>query len=276
MFIVALLKIVNINRKYPFDASLRSHIMIAIGLAIWIFLFLYFTEPLDVNEFSDSEKLIYLPLYGLIGSISYLIFIPFQSFLYFKSDKIWSLKNELIFLFAFIVLGTLASRLFYLYVIVANEPNPYSLSYHITSILFPVYSIVLPIIILGRFGFGKYRNKKAEAKKVEIKGEGNYEGLRLFFNDIICIQSADNYIEVVYLNGKDIKKTLIRNKLSTIADEFPELLRTHRSYLINPHHFLQWKTENSKLFVELFHHIIVPVSRTYQKEVKNVLQSTTE
>lgn len=157
----------------------------------------------------------------------------------------------------------------------ANERNPYGLWYMLTSIFIPAVATILPIIIFGRFAFGKYKDKKIEAKKIEIKGEGNYEGLRLHFNDVICIQSSDNYIEVFYLNGKETKKTLIRNKLSVIADEFPELLRTHRSYLINPFHFLQWKTEKSKLFAVLFHHIEVPISRTYQNNVKIVLNSTT-
>ena len=115
-----------------------------------------------------------------------------------------------------------------------------------------------------------------EAQKIEIKGEGSYEGLRLILNDVICIQSSDNYIEVFYLSGNQLKKSLIRNKLSIIADEFPELLRTHRSFIINPFHFSQWKTEKGKLFVLLFHHIEVPVSKTYQNEVKTILNSTTE
>ena len=144
------------------------------------------------------------------------------------------------------------------------------------SIFFPSLLTILPINIFRRFAFGKYKNKKTESQKIEIKGEGNYEGLRLFFKDIICIQSSDNYIEIFYVSGNELKKNLIRNKLSVIADEFPELLRTHRSYLINPFHFLQWKTEKSKLFVVLFHHIEVPVSRTYQSDVKTVLNSTTE
>lgn len=265
-----------LNKKYPFDSSIKHHIIIAFGLALWIFIFLYFTEPLDVNEFEDSEKLIYMPLYGLLGAFCYLLFLPIQNYLYQKNGNNWFIKTELLFFLIFIIVSVLAARLFYLYVIVPGEPYPYTLWYHLKSVIFPALLTILPIIIFGRFAFGKYKNKKTEAKKIEIKGEGNYEGLCLFFNDIICIQSADNYVEVVYASGKDIKKTLIRNKLSSIADEFPDLLRTHRSYLINPHHFLQWKTDNSKLFIELFHHIIVPVSRTYQKEVKSVLQTTTE
>jgi DNA-binding LytR/AlgR family response regulator len=148
--------------------------------------------------------------------------------------------------------------------------------YHLKTVLIPAFSTILPIIIFGRFAFGKYKNKQTEAQKIEIKGEGNYEGLRLFLNDVICIQSSDNYVEVFYLSRTELKKSLIRNKLSALADEFPQLLRTHRSYVINPFHFSQWKTTNSKLFVLLSHHIEVPVSRTYQKDVKAVLNSTTE
>ncbi|MFK8060559.1 MAG: LytTR family DNA-binding domain-containing protein [Polaribacter sp.] len=264
------------NRKYPFDPSLKHHFIIAFGLAIWVFLFLYFTEPLDINELTDTDKLIYLPLYGLLCTFCYSLFLPIQYILYKKNDKQWFLKTEILFLVIFLITGVFAARFFYLYVVVAGQPNPYTFYYHLTAIILPAFAIIFPIVILGRFAFGKYKDKKLEDLKIEIKGEGNYEGLRLFLNDVICIQSSDNYIEVFYLSGNDLKKTLIRNKLSVIADEFPELLRTHRSYLINPYHFLQWKTANSKLFIIATHHIKVPVSRTYQNDVKAVLNSTTE
>lgn len=264
------------NKKFPFDPSVKHHCIIALGLAIWVFIFLYFTEPFDVNEFRDDELLLYMSLYGLLAGSCYLIFLPIQNFIFKKHQQNWYVKSELIFLFIYVTFNIIAARLFYLYAVVPGEPNPYTLGYHLKSILIPAFTTILPIIIFGRFAFGKYRNKKTEAKKIEIKGSGNYEGLRLLFSDLICIQSSDNYIEVFYKNGSSLKKTLIRNKLSVIADEFPELLRTHRSYVINPYHFLQWKTEKSKLFVILFHHIEVPVSKTYQNTVKNILNSTTE
>ncbi|WP_245891980.1 LytTR family DNA-binding domain-containing protein [Polaribacter glomeratus] len=263
------------NKKYPFDPSLKHHFIIAFGLAIWIFVFLYFTEPLDVSEFQKSEKLIYLPLYGLLGAFCYLVFLPIQNYIHKKNDQNWFVKSEILFFLIFILVSIVIARIFYLYVIVLGEQNPYTLWYHLKTVLIPAFSTILPIIIFGRFAFGKYKIKQTEAQKIEIKGEGNYEGLRLFFKDVVCIQSSDNYVEVFYLSGTELKKSLIRNKLSVLADEFPQLLRTHRSYLINPFHFSQWKTANSKLFVLLSHHIEVPVSRTYQKDVKTVLNSTT-
>ncbi|MFT6191941.1 MAG: hypothetical protein ACJAYY_000979 [Paraglaciecola sp.] len=264
------------HKKYPFDPSVKHHLIIAFALAIWIFVFLYFTEPLDVHEFRDEEKLFFLIGYGFIGGFCYILFLPIQYIILKKNNKNWSVLSELVFLIVFSFFTITISRLFYLNVIMVNERNPYELWYMLKSIFLPAIATILPIIIFGRFAFGKYKNKKTEAKKIEIKGDGNYEGLRLFFNDIICIQSSDNYVEVFYSSGNELKKSLIRNKLSFVADEFPELLRTHRSYLINPYHFLQWKTEKGRIFVLLFHHIEVPVSRTYQTEVKAVLNSTTE
>ncbi len=264
-----------LNKKYPFDPSLKHHFIIALGLAIWIFVFLYFTEPMDVNEFNASEKLIYLPLYGILGAFAYLIFLPFQYYLYNKNTKQWNIKEELLFFIVLSLLTVILLRLFYLYIVVPGEPNPYYFSKHFKTIMLPSMVTVFPIIIFGRYAFGKYKDKKLEEQKIEIKGEGNYESLRLLLNELICIQSSDNYIEVFYLSGTTLKKSLIRTKLSVIAETFPELLRTHRSFIVNPFHFQQWKTEKSKPFLVLSHDIQVPISKTYVTTVKEAFNLTT-
>ena len=51
----------------------------------------------------------------------------------------------------------------------ANDRNPYDLWYMLYSIFLPAILTILPIIVIGRFAFGKYRNKKTEVKKIEIK-----------------------------------------------------------------------------------------------------------
>jgi len=262
--------------KYPFDSSIKHHLLIALGLGVWIFVFLYFTEPLDVNEFEHAEKLIYLPLYGILGALLYLISLPFQYWLFKRNNKSWVVLHEILFLIVFIIISTLILRLFYLHIITDWHPNAYTFYYHIKSIIFPAMLTILPIVIIGRFAFGKYKEKKLEELKIEIKGEGNYESLRLQLNELICIQSSDNYVEVFYLNGTNLKKTLIRNKLSIIDESFPELLRTHRSFVINPFHFQSWKTEKGKHFLSLSHDIEVPISKTYLDLVKSELNFTTD
>ena len=263
------------KKNYPFDPLLIHHTLIALLLAVWVFVFLYFTEPLDVNQFDDKEKLIFLPGYGLVTGICYLLFLPFQTYLYHKYRKQWKIFSEITFLLLFSVVTIIIARYYYLFIVVANEPNPNTLGYMLTTIFIPALTTILPIILIGRFAFGKYYEKRLEDQKIEIKGEGNYEGLRIQLNKVISIKSSDNYIEVFYLSGQNLKKTLIRNKLSVIDDEFPELLRAHRSFLINPYHFQQWKIENGKLSMLLNHQIEVPISKTYQKAIKRSIQSTT-
>jgi DNA-binding LytR/AlgR family response regulator len=264
-----------LKRLFPFDPLLKNHLLISLLLAIWVFVFLYFTEPLDVNEFSERQKLIYLPGYGLLAGLCYLLFLPIQNYLYKKEQENWSLRSEIIFLLSFSMLSIALARSYYLYVIMADEPNPHTFWYMFKAILLPAIATILPIIVIGRFAFGKYHEKRIEDQKIEIKGEGNYEGLRLQLNEVISIQSSDNYIEVFYISTHTLKKTLIRNTLSSIAEDFPELIRAHRSYVINPFHFQQWKTDNGKLSILLNYDVEVPISKTYQKAVKGAIQSAT-
>ncbi|TCK69338.1 LytTR family transcriptional regulator [Winogradskyella wandonensis] len=258
-------------KNYPFDPLLKHHVFIGLITALWVFVFLFFTEPLDVSELGFNEKLIYLPGYGLIAGLCYIFYLPVQNMLYRKTKKQWTIITEILFLASFSVLGITIARLYYLYVVVANEPNPYSLSYMLKAIFLPAIITILPIIIIGRYAFGRYHEKKLENQKIEIKGEGNYEGLRLDFNDIIAIKSSDNYVEVFYINTNSLKKTLIRNKLSAIDYEFENLHRAHRSYLVNLYHFQQWKVENSKHIMQLNYNIEVPVSKTYLASIKSSL-----
>jgi len=113
----------SLKIKYPFDPSLKHHIIIGFGLSVWIFLFLYFTEPLDVNELDAVQKLIYLPIYGLICGACYSVFIPFQVFLFKKEKQFWSLSSELLFLFTFTVGSSTLARFYYLYIVVADRKS---------------------------------------------------------------------------------------------------------------------------------------------------------
>ncbi|GAB5529659.1 MAG: hypothetical protein Roseis3KO_14360 [Roseivirga sp.] len=250
--------------------------LIALGLVIWVFVFLYFTKPLDVTEFGPREQLIYLPLYGVFASLCYLASLPFQYWLYKRQGQRWSVRSELgqflfLFVFAFVVV-----RLVYFYIVMDSHPYAYTILYFFTNIYVPAVLTIFPMIAISRWSFGKYKEKKLEEQKIEIKGTGNYESLRLALNDLICIQSSDNYVEVTYKEEGEIKKQLIRNKLTAVEEARPELIRAHRSYLINPHHFKQWRTGNRKVNVVLTSDMEVPVSKTYHEAVETAVNSTTE
>tara|TARA_R110001592_G_scaffold33835_4_gene116846 strand:+ start:798 stop:1598 length:801 start_codon:yes stop_codon:yes gene_type:complete len=265
-----------LKQHYPFDPSIKHHVLIALGLAVWVFVFLFFTEPLDVSELERDQKLIYLPLYGFFVSVCYLLTLPFQYWLYKRNSSRWSIQSELLQQLTMIVLAFIVSRLVYYYIVMGAHPYAYTIDYFAISIYLPAIATVLPIIIIGRFSFGKYKEKKLEDQKIEIQGTGNYESLRLQLNDLICIQSSDNYVEVTFNDGENLKTQLIRNKLTAVEEQRPELIRTHRSFLINAYHFRQWKTGNRKVNVMLTGDLEVPVSKTYQAAVETAVNSTSE
>ena len=153
------------KRFFPFDPLLKHHVLISLLLAIWVFVFLYFTEPLDVQEFYESEKLIYLPGYALVAGLCYLFFLPLQNFIYHKGNKQWTIFSEIIFILTFTFISITIARCFYLYVVVANQPNPHTLDYMLTAIFLPAVTTILPTILIGRFAFGKYYEKRLEDQK---------------------------------------------------------------------------------------------------------------
>jgi DNA-binding LytR/AlgR family response regulator len=264
-----------LKNTYPFDPSIKHHLIIALGLAIWIFIFLFFTEPLEVGQLDDLDKLKFLPIYGLFGAAGYLLCLPIQSWLARKEGK-WLLRSELIFMFNLVLIGFVTSWLVYFYIVVDANPYAYTIDYFAKAIYLPAALTVFPILAIGRWSFGKYKEKQLEKDKIEIRGAGNFEGLRLQWKDLIYIQSSDNYVEIFFKEGEKLKTQLIRNKLSTIEELLPELIRTHRSFLINPVHFNQWKTGNRKLYIRLSEGIEVPVSKTYLESLKAAVNFTTE
>lgn len=262
--------------KYPFDPSLKNHFWLALGLAIWVFTFLYFTEPLDVKELANRQQLIYLPMYGIAAAISYCAMLPVQRGLHKLNKTQWTIKEEALFFLIFIGSGLILSRSVYLYLVVYGQPNPHTLGYFTKAIFLPAAATIFPIVAIGRWALGKYKTKQLEKRKIEIKGEGNYEGIRLLLDDLICVQSSDNYVEISFLDNGNLKKQLIRTKLSTVENEHMELLRTHRSFLVNPYHFQRYKTVNGKQGLQLSSAIFIPISKTYATSIKTALQLTTK
>ena len=103
-------------------------------------------------------------------------------------------------------------------------------------------------------------------RSIVIKGENKAEVLHLKESELVYIESANNYVKVFYLLEGKLKNELFRTKISVLLSEFPFLLKTHRSFLINPIHFLEWKRESSQTILLLKPSVTeIPVSKTYKK-----------
>ena len=95
--------------------------------------------------------------------------------------------------------------------------------------------------------------------------------------DIIRLEAQQNYTEFSLAN--DRKKILASLNLGEYEDQFGpymEFMRVHRSHLVNPYHFKQWKNASGKLSMVLHAEIEVPVSRSFTTPVKQAIQLATK
>jgi hypothetical protein len=86
-------------------------------------------------------------------------------------------------------------------------------------------------------------------------------------DDLLYLEAADNYVLIHYLDGDKQLKYMIRTTLKRIEEEFSEknLVRCHRSYMINIDHVKTIRKEKEGLIINFESpvNITIPISKTY-------------
>ena len=91
--------------------------------------------------------------------------------------------------------------------------------------------------------------QKAYIQILDEKGEMR---LSIRRENLVLIESADNYVCVYYLNGDVTKKSMIRNTLGRVAEHLQgtRIVRCHRSYMINLDHAKILHRDKEGVFIE--------------------------
>jgi DNA-binding LytR/AlgR family response regulator len=110
-----------------------------------------------------------------------------------------------------------------------------------------------------------------------LQSENANESLRISADAILFIASADNYVEVHFLEERQLKRKLLRNSLRAIAAQTTSaqsFWRCHKSYLVNLDRVVKTSgnAQGYKLhFLETDQSI--PVSRAFNTELKQRLSN---
>jgi hypothetical protein len=240
------------------NISYKHHLLVALIIAIWLVSFLVLIAPFDIAEVPLRVRLEIMPLYGVISFIAYMALIPFQNWVFKKLDK-WTLYLEILVLILFNIIVLIGSYYYYTSGIINGE---YSFAKFTLEVYYPIFLILLPILLFSRW----FLNKKAVAHKSDkiiLNGENKLDVLQIDLSDLVCISSADNYVEVSYLMSNVVRKKLLRTTLKNIHPQQPSLIKVHRSHLINPIHFKEWKNSNTLLLTQME----VPISKNYKQHI---------
>ncbi|MBP9989877.1 MAG: LytTR family transcriptional regulator DNA-binding domain-containing protein [Bacteroidales bacterium] len=86
---------------------------------------------------------------------------------------------------------------------------------------------------------------------------------------VISIESAGNYVTILYEDSGKLVRFALRNTLKAIEGLSNSLIRTHRSYFVNLHHIKLLQKDTSGVFAEIDTPGVdpIPISKNYAAEV---------
>lgn len=114
-----------------------------------------------------------------------------------------------------------------------------------------------------------------KTKTIILTSESGKEKLKIDLNDLLFIQSVENYIEIVYYHDSNIQKNLLRSTLKRIEKQFKNykfIYKCHRSYLVNINKIEIIK--GNSMGYQIYYPKIsqgIPVARSYTKSFKTHL-----
>jgi DNA-binding LytR/AlgR family response regulator len=121
--------------------------------------------------------------------------------------------------------------------------------------------ISTPIIVLARIYVVSLI--PAQDDTIIIRGDNKLDILKIKKDELICVSNAQNYVEIFFVEGNEVKVKLIRSTLKKIQNDFDFLIQIHRSHLINPSHFKAWKNAGTISLTQ----IELPVSKNYREHL---------
>ena len=269
-----------INTRINLDSANRKFYLITFS-AFVAFVFLNFYEPFGLYyDQSITQEDIFVKL-SLAVFVAYIVLLLLQFVVreLFKVNNFNLLTLVLWFLFESI---TVASVWFVLDLITGDYAGTL-IDVWLSNFLGYVLIFAVPYFLYTAYVyFGDRIKKLSDENAVDglcrdfvLKDENEKTILTLNVDNLLFIQSADNYVEVNYLKNDKVVNELLRNSLKNVEKVFTNssVLRCHRSYIINTQKVELARITNSGYQIRLdrLPELTIPVSKSYISELKKHL-----
>jgi len=272
-----------LNKPYPFNDDLSYNSRLIFFISIGVLGFLYLFQPLDLSIMNSKEKLIVVLGLAAITFLSLslnLLILP-SLFPNIFIKRIWNIKKEIFW--NLWILSTISVG-YYLYYKVLGI-----FSIDFKMILGLIVIAIIPItglIIVNRNRMLRHNLKSAENINKKLQENKNIEERLVHFESdyvkdnlsvkvslLILIRAANNYIEVFWKEGKDIKSQMIRTSLrkaEELLHEHKFIFKCHRSYMVNVNFIdkVEGSVQGYKVFFENID-FTVPVSKNFASKLRS-------
>lgn len=268
----------------------RNQIIMVLFVSIFAIVFINVYKPfgsdkwmIDQKEIASTKYLLWSTILVCIGmtvvAISRVIMYnysrnPRHSITYLKY-AIWVFIELLLLSGAFTVLALIVSKNLNL---TSNDP----LEIYKAAMQNTFFIIGIPYFIC--IFYFSYQERSAKLKElmnenigfkssnlISIRDSRGVLQLSVAKENLLYIESADNYICIWYKKNDTLKKQLMHITMKDVSEQLAEtsVVRCHRSYMINLDLVKVMRREKGNLFLELGEHGVreIPISKTYGEAV---------
>lgn len=274
-----------LNKAYPFNFDLKHNTKVIFFLSVGVFVFLFLFQPLQIDTLSIRDKYSLVIGLGVTTFLSLslnLLLLP-SLFPKILNGSAWNIKKEIFW------------DLWILFTISVG----YYLYYKSLGIMVFGFEIIIKLILIAiiptsiLITLNRHRllrahlksanelnqilreKKSISEKLVHFTSDYQKDNLSLKVSLILLIRSANNYIEVFWKEGIEVKSQMVRCSLTKAEEMLKEttfIFKCHRSYLANTKQIdkIEGNSQGYRLFFENVD-FPVPVSKSYANQLKELI-----
>ena len=272
----------DIQKQIPdYLVEKRNIIRLIIFTALFALVFINIYSPFGADKWFDLTKLQFLTYSSLVILTGVLVVVISRILMYFVcKKKIISLLQYLAWIAAEILCMALFYAIFQKFILKDNRIFTDLVK---TAASNTALVLLLPYSI--SWLYFSWRDKKEKIDRMEELRSftGSAKEMIPFYDDksilkfsvkkenLIYLESTENYINICYLNNGKISKYLLRDTMKKMEEKFTgtDIIRCHRSYMVNFEKVKVIRKEKDGLKLDFDNPVVsdIPVSRSYVENV---------
>lgn len=282
---ITLKKTLDLWSNRPFAQA--RHILVPLGVSVFVFFFLWILEPCRIDQI-EHGKAAFITGYALIAFFCLLfttVFIPRMFKKVFDRNS-WTVGKYFLNALAEYFLISFCS---WVYTNTLGEQfigHFDILPFFLISFCVSIFPSTALILAYDRINYHRRKSVSSELNKMIGLQTARSSNSQTddFINaldpslpdvkghDFICAISNGNYITIYFRNNEKTDRKVIRYRLSSfevlLSNRFPDILRCHRTAIINLHHVENLSTNNRMYTLQLASlDFQVNISKSHSKEV---------
>lgn len=270
-----------INQKIPgFICEKRNIIRLILLTAFFALVFINIYKPFSSSSWYRVSEFKFFVFSNIIILTGVLVVVISRIIMFYRGKKHSITYGQYLI---WIVLEIFFMSLFYTIYTLSVNPEREWLAVFKESSVNTALVLLLPYFAIHLYFFYQDKKKQLEifeyqraemASKVHVYSfydEKNELRISIKKNNLLYIESADNYVNIWYMNKGKLTKFMLRNSLKEIEEGLADtsVLRCHRSFIANFEQVKVIRRQKDGIYLEFGIEKVpdIPISKTYIEKV---------